>query len=139
MPTALELSEDSRATAGVLLLAVLAVEYGGWHVLRIVRGGVRATEFQHTFARAGHAHAAVLVTLALVALPYADATTLPGVAGTLAHNGIPWAAVLIPAGFFLSSAGAGRTTPNRFVWLLYAGIVLLGAAVACLGYGLLTP
>lgn len=62
----LVLSPDARSTAGVLLLTLVAVESGGWFMLRVVRGHRPATEFQKAFFRAGHAHAGVLVTLALV-------------------------------------------------------------------------
>jgi hypothetical protein len=134
----LALSADARTTAGVLLVAVLAIEYGGWFVLRMVRGRQPATPFQQAFARAGHAHAGVLVTLALVAQVLADASGLHGLAATLARDGIPWAAILMPAGFFLSSAGQGRTHPNRFILLLYLGMAALGLGALTLGVGLLT-
>src|SRR6266508_2030668 len=62
------LSSDARNTAGILLLAIVAVEFGGTYMLRIVRGRETVTGFQHAFARAGHAHAGVLVTLSLVFL-----------------------------------------------------------------------
>jgi hypothetical protein len=38
MLAALSLSNDSRTTVGILLITILAVEYGGLTVLRIVRG-----------------------------------------------------------------------------------------------------
>ena len=66
IPAGVVLSNDSRTTAGILLLTILAVEYGGVTVLRIVRGRQPATELQKTFARAGHAHAGVLVLFALI-------------------------------------------------------------------------
>jgi len=50
----------------VLLLTIVAIEYGGWFMLRVVRGRQPATPFQQAFFRAGHAHAGVLVILALV-------------------------------------------------------------------------
>jgi uncharacterized membrane protein YphA (DoxX/SURF4 family) len=135
---ALELSHAGRTTAGSLLLGILAVEYGGWFLLRVVRNRHPATSFQRTFARAGHAHAGVLVTLALVAQLLADAVVADGLLATMARNGIAWAAILMPAGFFLASAGRGRTEPNRSIVLLYAGIVVLGAGAASLGLLLLT-
>jgi hypothetical protein len=67
MLATLSLSHDSRTTAGILLLSILAVEYGGLVMLRIVRGRQPATDFQKSFARAGHAHAGVFVVFALVA------------------------------------------------------------------------
>jgi hypothetical protein len=134
----LSLSSDSRSTAGVILLTILFVEYGGWFVLRVVRGHVPTTEFQRNFARAGHAHAGVLVTLALVGLILVDAADVSGFQEMLARNGIWAAAVLMPAGFFLSSAGRGVERPNRLIVLLYAGVAALALGVASLGIALLT-
>jgi len=133
----LTLSHDTRTTAGVLLLTLVAVEYGGWYLLRIVRGRVPMTEFQRAFARAGHAHAGVLVTLALVGQILADAARLDGPLALLARDGLWAAAILMSAGFFLSSAGRDVTAPNRFILLLYAGVVALALGVVALGIGLL--
>jgi drug/metabolite transporter superfamily protein YnfA len=138
MIAALSLSDDSRTTAGILLLTIVAVEFGGVTMLRILRGRRPATEFQRSFARAGHAHAGVFVVFALVAQLFADAADLDGFANFLARNGIWGAAVLFPAGFFLSSAGPGATRPNGLIVLVYAGAVALTAGVLALGIGLLT-
>ena len=46
MVGSLVLSSDSRSTAGVILLAIVGVEYGGWFMLRLVRGRQRATGFR---------------------------------------------------------------------------------------------
>jgi hypothetical protein len=138
MDASLSLSSDTRTTAGILLLTLVAVEYGGLVMLRIVRGRQRATDFQRAFARAGHAHAGVLVVLALVGQILADAAELSGLWNALARNGIWAAAILFPAGFFLSSAGRGRATPNAFIVLLYTGAAALTAGVVSLGVGLIT-
>jgi hypothetical protein len=132
------LSKDARTTAGVILLSIVAVEYGGTFMLRVVRGRAPATDFQKAFFRAGHAHAGVLVILALVGQILADAAEMHGVPSTLARSGIPLAAILMPAGFFFSSAGRGVSRPNAFVALLYAGAVSLAVGVVSLGIGLLT-
>ena len=138
MQTTLLLSSNSRSTAGVLLLTLVAVEYGGWFMLRVVRGRQPTTEFQQAFFRAGHAHAGVLVILALVGQILVDATSLFGPLADLARDGIWAAAILMPAGFFLSAAGKGITTPNRFIVLLYLGVASLTIGVVSLGIGLLT-
>ena len=131
------LSEDARSTAGILLLTIVAVEYGGTFMLRVVRGRVQMTPFQKAFARAGHAHAGVLVLAALICQILADAADLSGFQGILARGGLPVAAILFPAGFFFSSIGRGRTEPNRLIWLLYGGATVLAAGVVSLGLGLL--
>jgi hypothetical protein len=138
LPAAITLSSDTRTTAGVLLLTLVAVEFGGLFVLRIVRGRRPATPFQVSFARAGHAHAGVLVILALVGQILADAAALDGVDGFLGRTGIWVAAILFPAGFFLSSAGRDRTEPNGLIVLLYAGVASLTVGVVALGLGLVS-
>lgn len=138
MQTILALSSTSRATAGTILLTVLAVEWGGATVLSLVRGRKPATDFQRAFARAGHGHAGVFVILALVSQILVDETDLAGVAEALARYGAAAAAVLFPLGFFLSSAGRGRTEPNRLIALVYLGALALAAGAVALGVGLLT-
>jgi hypothetical protein len=62
----------------------------------------------------------------------------PGALGSIARSAIPLAAILMPAGFFFSSARAGRTKPSALIWLLYFGTVSHAAGVGSLGIGLLT-
>lgn len=131
------LSPPAMSTAGILLLSIVAVESGGLYMYRVLRK-VTLTPFQQAFARAGHAHAGVLVILSLIVQIYADAATMDGVLESVGRGGVPLAAILMPSGFFLSSIGEGRTTPNRLVWLLFAGAVSLAAGVTALGIGLLT-
>lgn len=134
----LELTESARTTAGIVLLTVVAVESGGVFMLRVMTGAVPTTDFQRRFFRAGHAHAGVLVTLGLVCLLLADATSLAGGTRWLAQTGVLVAAILMPAGFFFSAMGSERVHPSRWVVLLVAGAVVLAASVVTLGIGLLT-
>jgi ABC-type thiamin/hydroxymethylpyrimidine transport system permease subunit len=133
-----QLSDASAQLAGILLLSLVGVEYGGTFLLRVVQGSVPTTDFQKSFFRAGHAHAGVLVVLSLVCAILVDATSLTGVARLLAASGVPAAAILLPGGFFLAAIGRQRTTPNRFIVLVWAGAVVLAAALVTLGIGLLT-
>jgi hypothetical protein len=136
----LVLSPDTRHTAGVILLTIVAIEYGGWFMLRVVQGHQPTTAFQQAFFRAGHAHAGVLVILSLVSLVLADAAQTGGVLAFFARNGIWAAAILMPTGFFLSAAGKGVTKPNGFIVLLYLGALSLALGVISLGVSLLlTP
>ena len=130
------LSDAARTTAATLLLTLVAVEFGGLYLLGIARGRTPRTPFQIAFGRAGHAHAGVLVTLSLVVQILADATVLGSPWSSVARSGIPLAAILMPAGFFLSSAGSGRTSPNGLIVLVYLGAVALGAGAVTLGLGL---
>ncbi len=130
------LTPEARSTAGLLLLTLVAVESGGWFMLRVMRGQRPATEFQRAFFRAGHAHAGVLVILSLVAQLLAGAASLSGMAALLS-NGIWAAAILMPAGFFLSATGRDRNRPNQLIILVYAGAIALALGVISLGLGLL--
>ena len=134
----LELSDSSRVIAGIVLLTVVTIEFGGTFLLKVVRGKVPMTEFQKSFARAGHGHAGMLVTLGLVCLVLADATDLTGFTGWLARAGVPFAAIFMSAGFFLSSIGKDVTQPNKLIALLWLGAASLAAGVLTLGVSLLT-
>jgi hypothetical protein len=137
MPDVLLLSEASRSTAAVLILSIVVIETGGLYLLALHRGQVQRTPFQIAFARAGHAHAGVLVTLSLVVQLFADATALTEPWSVLARSGIPAAAILMPVGFFAASSGAGRTSPSRLVAIVYVGAVFLALGAITLGIGLL--
>jgi hypothetical protein len=132
-----DISPEARLTAGILLLSIVAVQSGGLYMYAVLRKRVALTPFQQAFARAGHAHAGVLVILSLVIQLFADAAALDGAVGWLARGGVPLAAILMPAGFFFSSMGEGRTAPNRLIWLLWAGALSLALGVVALGLGLL--
>ena len=56
----MEFSAATMGTAGILLLTLVAVEYGGIFLLSIHRGKKEFTDFQRSSFRAGHAHAGVL-------------------------------------------------------------------------------
>jgi hypothetical protein len=134
----LMLSDASRYIAGAVLLTIVTIEFGGTFLMRIVRGAHPMTDFQKSFARAGHGHAGILVILGLVCLLLADATSLSGVAGWVARLGVPVAAVLMSAGFFTSSLGKGEVTkPNGLIALVWVGAASLAAGVVTLGIGLL--
>ena len=131
------LSEASRTMAGVLFLALVTVETGGLYMVRIVTGREDVTPFQEKFARAGHAHAGVLLVVALVCQPFVDAADLGGAWAWLARSGVAVAALVMPGGFFFSSMGKGRTSPNGLIALVFAGGGLLAISLATLGVGLL--
>ncbi len=134
----MELTDASRTIAGAILLTIVTIQFGGWFMTKIVRGDVPMTDFQKSFARAGHGHAGVLVILSLVGLLYVDSTSLGGFWLWLGRLGIPVAAILMSGGFFASSAGKDRTKPNQLIWVLWIGALSLAAGVLTLGIGLIT-
>ncbi|MBA3869471.1 MAG: hypothetical protein H0X30_09975, partial [Anaerolineae bacterium] len=73
----MQLSNATRTWMGILLITVPTVQYGGYFLLKILTGraGVRS-DTQRSFFRAGHAHAGVLVLLALIAQLIVESTSL---------------------------------------------------------------
>jgi hypothetical protein len=131
------MSDESRILGGILFLSLVTVETGGLYLVKLWKNTAGATPFQIGFARAGHAHAGVLLVLGLLCQLFVDQADLSGAFGWLARSGVPVAALLMPAGFFAASAGTGRTTPNRFIVMVYAGALVLAAGLTTLGIGLL--
>jgi hypothetical protein len=134
------MTREARTMAGIILITVPTIQYGGYFLLTSLQDRTShymENALRQNFFRAGHAHAGVFVILSLVCQIFADAAVLPTPWLWLARIGVPAAAILIPAGFFLSMPSPTATQPNSFVSLIYIGAVLLAAAVVTLGIGLL--
>jgi hypothetical protein len=130
------LDQVDRIIAGVVLLTIVTIEFGGVVLLRVQSGRMQTNALQQTFFRAGHAHAGVLVVLGLVVLILTSAPGVPGWADVLS-SGVLWAAILMPAGFFLSVLGRDPARPNRLVALIWVGAGFLAIGVMAAGIGLL--
>ena len=132
------MTRTSQIVAGILLITVPTIQFGGWSLLRLVTGkghGWADNQLRRSMWRAGHAHAGVWVLLALVVLLYVD-QVLSGAAATLVRTCVALAPILTPLGFFLSVARPDAEAPNVLVNLVYAGAGLLGLGVLVLGIGL---
>ena len=132
------MSRESRLTAGVLLILMPAVVYGGTSILSLLvcDPDCAQNQLRQDLWRAGHAHAGVLLVLSLVTLRYVDEANLPGWLKSVARHSIPAAAVLLPAAFFLSVLSPETTEPNAMIYLAYVGAVSLAFGVLVLGIGL---
>lgn len=122
---------------GALLLALVTVESGGYFLTRVVRRLAPANGLQMSFFRAGHAHAAVLLVLSIAILGVIDNADLAQPFDWIARVGVPFAAILMPAGFFLSVLGRDPEKPNRLLVLLWLGAASLTAGLVSAGIGLL--
>ena len=79
----------------------------------------------------------MLLILSLVALRYVDEANLSERWKWIVRESIPLAAILLPAAFFFSVLSPGATEPNGFIYLAYAGAVILAAGLLILGIGLI--
>ena len=133
------MSRESRLTAGVLLILLPAVVYGGTSILSLLISDpdYAQNQLRQDLWRAGHAHAGVLLVLSLVTLRYVDEANLPRWLKSVARHSIPAAAVLLPAAFFLSVLSPEATEPNAMIYVAFVGAVSLALGVLTLGIGLM--
>lgn len=134
------MSRESRMLAGILLVVLPSVMYGGITLLHFLTrkiAGYGDNPLRHDLWRAGHAHAGVYLVLSLVMLRYVDEALLPPFWKWIARTGAPIAAVLIPSAFFLSVASPSATEPNGLMNLAYVGALFLAGSVLSLGVGLI--
>ena len=134
------MSNASLQTAGVLFVVVPTIAYGGYSLLRFIAKrvpGYLDNPVRRALFIAGHAHAGVLVLLALVGLLYVDDADLSSGAKSLVRNTLAAAPILMSAGFFLSIVSPKATQPGRLIALVYLGAALLAVGTVTLGVGLL--
>ena len=133
------MAPESRRLAGIILILVPAVAFGGASLLTMIVGqvgGYLDNPVRQDLWRAGHAHAGIMLIIALVLLRYVDETGLRGVWLWVARHGAPIAAILMPAGFFLSVLTPDATEPNALIALVPLGGLFLIAGVLTTGVGL---
>lgn len=134
------MSDPSLSAAGVILAVVVTVELGGLSPIAYLtrrQAGYLDNPVRRGLFTAGHAHAGVLVILALVALLYVDRADLPDRLKWLVRTTMALAPILMSAGFFLSVAPPSATKPNRLIALVYIGGLSLFVGTLTLGVGLL--
>ena len=132
------MTEAARLLAGITLITVPTVVYGGVTVLSLVSGGryglragVALTAQQTTYFRAGHAHAGVLIILSLVVQLLLDHARLPPDWIWAVRIAAPLAAIGVSGGFF------GIAFSATLRWLLSGGALLLLFVSVATGVGLL--
>ncbi|HYY44989.1 MAG TPA: hypothetical protein VE975_07340 [Actinomycetota bacterium] len=135
------MSQESMQTAGVLLITVPAIAFGGVTLLRLIWGrepGYLDNPVRQNLWRAGHAHAGVLVILALLGMLYVDQAGLSRGLEAATRYALVAAPILMPLGFFLSVAAPQSEHPNKLIYLVPLGGLCLVAGSLILGIGLVT-
>lgn len=133
------MSHESRRLAGILLVVLPTVIWGGVSILSLLISdpAYAENELRQDLWRAGHAHAGVLLVLSLVALRYVDEARLSERMKQVVRHSIPAAAILLPAAFFFSVLSPEAVEPNRLIYLAYVGAVVLAVGLVILGVGLI--
>ncbi len=134
------MNSEIKLMAGLIFITVPTIQYGGYFLLTSLidkSSGYMEHALRQNFFRAGHAHAGVIVILSLLAQIFVDAAVLPESLKWMVRIGTPASAILISSGFFFSMLSTAAETPDRAVYLIYAGAIILAASVITLGIGLL--
>lgn len=134
------MTNETKRISGFILLSVPTIIYGGYFLLTILSGQqehLQLTNFQKSMFRAGHAHAGVLVILALVAQLFADHALLSNRWKWIARLSFPVSAITISLGFFSAAIGRQITEPTELIFILYVGIIILIFGLLTLGIGLI--
>ena len=133
------MSPETRKHAGILIIIIPTVIYGGVSILRFLINdpAYMQNQLRQDLFWAGHVHASVLLILSLVALLYMDEANLSKAWKRIVTTFIPSSAILLPAAFFFSVLSPDATEPNGFINLAYVGAVLLATGLIALGAGLI--
>ncbi len=132
------MSPQSRLVAGILLIVLPTVEFGGASILSMLISdpSYAQNDLRQDLWRAGHAHAGVWLVLSLVALRYVDEATLSEGMRWVVRLAFPAAALLMPLAFFLSVLSPEATEPNAMIYLAYVAGIVLAVGLLTLGVGL---
>ena len=119
------------------LFAIVTVEFGGWSLLGMLTSHGAITGFEEQFFRAGHAHAGVLLTLALIYFVLMDRTDFSVSRQRLLGLTLLSGILLQSGGFFLHMLVGAEGVSSAGTLLTRIGAVLLAVALIGLGAGVL--
>lgn len=123
--------------AGAILLLLVTVMVGGASLLRILIAGDTLDDWQVDQFRAGHAHAGVLLILALAYVMLLERSRWSAARRRLAMVALIAGGVGQSGGFFLHMLVGEDGTFSAGTALTLIGAVLLATAVTALGVSLL--
>ncbi|SFW44186.1 hypothetical protein [Amycolatopsis australiensis] len=115
----------------IALVSLPTVMYGGYALMGVMRDR-KLTEHQRAMFRAGHAHAGVLLVLALVALQILSRTTLSDTTQWIACFLLLFGILAQSGGFFVHLIPGKGSLGGR---VTSVGAVLLAAATLLTAYG----
>lgn len=134
------MSDAARWMVALAFISLPTIAFGGTFLLSILKraaGTEKITAVQRDYFRAGHAHAGVLVLLAIVGQFALDYSRFDEWAVWALRIGLFVSPLLISGGFF---GGVPRTAdgpPGPLVKLIPVGAVVLGLSTVGLGISLL--
>jgi len=126
----------------LLFISLPTIAFGGYFLLSILRrkaGTEQISEIQRTYFRAGHAHAGVLVLLAIVGQFVLDYSRFTDWVTWSLRIGLAAAPLLISGGFFGGAPRNEDGKPTGLITLVPIGAVVLALSTVGVGVALLIP
>jgi hypothetical protein len=114
------------------------VMVGGYLLLRLMNGKKPMSDFQRTYFRAGHAHAAVLLLMELLYHEYLERTDLSARAKTIASSAVVAGVLAQSGGFFAHMAFGKQGERSAGINLIEAGAATLVSADLYLAWAIAT-
>ncbi len=136
------MSDAARWMVALAFISLPTIAFGGYFLLSILRrqeGTEKITPEQRDYFRAGHAHAGVLVLLAIVGQIILDQSRFGESATWALRIGLFVSPLLISGGFFGSAPRTAGGSTTTLIKLIPLGAIILGVSTIGLGVSLLIP
>ena len=134
------MSDETRVMVALAFISLPTIAFGGYFLLSILRrapGTEGITSVQRDYFRAGHAHAGVLVLLAIVGQLVLDSSRFSESVVWALRVGLFVSPMLISAGFFGGAPRTAKGAASTLVKLIPAGAIVLSVSTIGVGVSLL--
>jgi hypothetical protein len=134
------MSEATRWMIALAFISLPTIAFGGSFLLTILKrqvGTENITSVQREYFKAGHAHAGLLVTIAIIGQLVLDYSKFQDWAVWILRIGLFVSPLLISAGFFGGAPRKEGGNPGSLVKLISIGAVIFGISTLGLGISLL--
>lgn len=136
------MSDATRWMVALAFISLPTIAFGGYFLLSILKrqsGTEKITAEQRDYFRAGHAHAGVLVILAIIGQLVLDHSRLGEGVTWVIRFGLFVAPLLISAGFFGGAPRTAGSKPGALIKLIPTGAIVLALSTIGVGISLLIP
>ncbi|MFM7775918.1 MAG: hypothetical protein ACKOD6_04410 [Actinomycetota bacterium] len=136
------MSDAARWMIAFAFISLPTIAFGGYFLLSILRKQVGTENFtaeQRDYFRAGHAHAGVLVMLAIIGQLVLDNSRFDENTTWALRIGLFAAPLLISGGFFGGAPRKAGAPTTSLIRLIPTGAVVLGLSTIGVGASLLIP